>query len=735
MDKLIAVKKHFSILTKYLKTLKKFLSTLKKLKKDKGILNNKYFVIIIVSLVSIVLLLLSNVVLATVFKMLKSLSSKSLKPINVGFKDLFNFEFRYKAYYFIVFFIIAVTDIKIINTLRTSFKSINMGQKGTSEFTTLKELKQQYRAVPEKAETYEGRGGVVISHYEDKLFIDDSPVNNLIIGTTRSGKGETFVFPTIDVYSRAEKKPSLIANDPKNELATASYETLKNRGYEVRILNLLDPENGMSYNPLQLIIDAYKNKDYSTAQLLCNTLTFSMYHEPDAKDKYFNQSAQSLVNALILAITRDCIESNQEEKITLYTVANFLSEMGSKVDEKGNSELDNFFARRDSSDIAKMQYATVQFTRGLTRAGVLSTAMTKLQMFTFDSIAKMTSKNSCNLEDIGFGEKPIAIFMVTPDFDGSCHVITSIFVRQIYFALSKRASLSRDRKCEREVVFMLDEFGSMPPIENMSSIITVCLGRNMRFNLIIQSYEQLKTLYANASSTIIENCGNQIYILTINPDTAKKFSELIGYKTLVSYSRNGRGTSIDKSLTESVDRRALLDSNELMSLKEGESVVVRVTKRRDIKGNKIRAKPIYNTGETSLKFRYEYLQKEFDTDKSIADLDILSDHKNTELKKLIFNPITNESKDSNESKDKKKNKDKENSTKEKQVEESQAEEKQLTKQEKFLIGKITSRYEELEDIDIENSNQEEIYMILNEYKSCFSNEDKKALEKVLGRSF
>ena len=123
-----------------------------------------------------------------------------------------------------------------------------------------------------------------------------------------------FVFPTIDVYSRAAEKPSMIINDPKGELASASYDILKERGYDIQILNLLEPMKSMSYNPLQLIINAYKNKDYSTAQLLCNTLTFSLYNDPSAKDKFWLISAQSLVNALILAITKDCIESGSRRK-------------------------------------------------------------------------------------------------------------------------------------------------------------------------------------------------------------------------------------------------------------------------------------------------------------------------------------------------------------------------------------------------------------------------------------
>jgi type IV secretion system protein VirD4 len=224
----------------------------------------------------------------------------------------------------------------------------------------------------------------------------------------------------------------------------------------------------------------------------------------------------------------------------------------------------------------------------------------------------------------------------------------------------------------------------------------------MRFNLVIQAYAQLKKLYGDDESTIIGNCGNQIYILTIDLNTAERFSKLVGNKTLVNYSRNGKGTSLDKSLTESVDSRSLLDPNELMSLTEGESVVVRVIKRKDKQGNRIKPKPIYNTGKTALKFRYEYLQDEFDTSKSIEDLNIVSGHKYVDLRKLIF---------------------------------GLTEKKELTEQERLLVQEIISKYEDLQEIYIVSSDEKEIYQVLTEFKSYFSNEDKKGLEKILERSF
>ncbi|TES48808.1 hypothetical protein E2L07_18245 [Halalkalibacterium halodurans] len=548
------------------------------------------------------------------------------------------FEFQSDFYYFyIVFYLIASFGyVKFAYRLRKNFGSINQDQFGSRKWTTLRELKKQYRSVPEKTKEFSGGGGVPISRYKNRIFIDDSPVNNLVIGTTRSGKGETFVFPTIDIYSRAEKKASLIVNDPKGELAASSFETLKKRGYEVYILNLLNPDLSMSYNPLQLVIDAYKAGDVSRAQLLCNTISFSLYSDPSAKDKFWQESAMSLFNAVALAITADSIKRGKEEQINLYSVANFIADLGAKEDEEGQNELDKFFQRRSSTDPARMQYANSNFAKGNTRGSIFSATMAKLQVFALTENAKMTCMNNLDMEKVGFGEKPVAIFMVTPDYDKSNHALASVFVRQLYFVLARKASVSKGNKCEREVVFLLDEFGNMPPIEGMDTIITVCLGRNIRFNLIVQAYSQLDQVYGSASKTISGNCGNQIYILTNDLSTAEHFSKLIGKKTIDDLTRNGAFLSLNKTATETVKDKWLLDPNQLMELLEEESVVVRVIKRQDKKRNKVTPKPIYNTGKTSLKSRWRYLTDEFDTSGSILDLPIVGEHKDLDVERLVF---------------------------------------------------------------------------------------------------
>lgn len=625
------------------------------------------------------------------------------------FNILFNLlmpNLSYPLLYLLAYGIAILVVGKFIFNFKASFKDIKEGQKGTSRFTTMEEIDEQYKSVCE-TETieerdsggYEGKGGVPIARgYKDYIvvdgkkvrkevmYIDDSSSNNLIIGTTRSGKGELFVFPTIDLYSRAKEKASLVVNDPKAELYSASKEILEKRGYRVEVLNLINPLNSMSYNPLQLVIDAYEKGDYSTAQSLCKTLTHMLYYKPDTKDPFWQNSAMSLVNALILAVTEKCFKEDnllkerinnlaaekkkliensirtEEEKnlfdeieqgilelenertkvksrITLYTVANMLSELGSKTDIKGNNDLDKYFNSLDTDSVAKMQYATSNFSKGEARGSIFSVAMSELNIFTMDEIAKLTSKNSINLKEIGFkseDDRPVALFMTIPDFDKSNHVIASIFVRQLYYVLAKEATFNKPAKCDREVIFLLDEFGSMPAIEGMDSIITVCLGRNIKFNLVIQAISQLKKLYGDDYKTILGNCSNKFYIFTNEVETAEEFSKLLGDKTIVTYSRSGEILDTTKHQTESVDGRKLLTTDELMHLEEGEIAIVRGTKRRDLKGNKIRPFPIFNTAEHTLKYRYEYLGKFFDNSKNLINEEIQTLHKNVDLRDLIL---------------------------------------------------------------------------------------------------
>lgn len=614
--------------------------------------------------------------------------------------------------------------------VQTNYGQVGRGdEKGTGRFTTIEELKKQYRAIPEKNERFEGGGGVPISRIDDKILIDDSPVNNLVIGTTRSGKGEVYVVSSIDIYSRAEQQASLIVSDPKGELYAASKEQLESLNYNVQCLNLMNPFQSISYNLLQLVKNEFLVNNFATAQQYARSVAFMIYNDPLAKDKFWQNASTDLCTALILGL---CEHSKDEpEKINMYNIALMMIELATQtiVDEESGEEktaLDKFFEQFEASHPARMQYATIDFARGQTRAGVLSNTASKLGIFTLEGTAKLTAKNSFDMRKLGFNhwltakvqpltriqihfgsitetiksgadglftiyhknhlnvgdeitiqsneekasfkiveiaasgeisfeqtsneeteieitewmqdERPVAIFMIIPDYDQTFNIIASLFIKQVYTLLARIASNVKGNKCHREVVFLIDEFGNMPAIEGMANILTVCLGRNVRFNLIIQAYAQIESLYGNDWKTIDGNCNNTIYLLTSDIDTAERISKTLGPKTITVKSRSGKTLDFDKSKTVGIEARSLLDANELMRLKEAETVVIRTIKRQDLERNRIRQFPIYNHDETALKYRWEYLGDIYDTSKSINEIDIPCEHADLDLKsiKLTF---------------------------------------------------------------------------------------------------
>ncbi|WP_262369962.1 type IV secretory system conjugative DNA transfer family protein, partial [Serratia marcescens] len=127
-----------------------------------------------------------------------------------------------------------------------------------------------------------------------------------------------FAIPEIDIYSRSEEKPSMVVLDLKTEMTKTSYMALVERGYDVQILNIENPEMGFLYNPLSLITKAYKQGDIPQAELLCNSFAYSIYSSPDStagdqNAEFFVSNATNAVAAAILAHISDCLDEDKRQ--------------------------------------------------------------------------------------------------------------------------------------------------------------------------------------------------------------------------------------------------------------------------------------------------------------------------------------------------------------------------------------------------------------------------------------
>ena len=492
--------------------------------------------------------------------------------------------------------------------IHTSFKEMNVGQKGKSRFATFEEIKATYKEIPEKDLPFPGRGGLPVARYQDKLYIDDSINNNLIEAITRGGKGEILVIPTIDILSRAEEQSSLVIFDVKGELARANIPKLLERGYGIRLLDLIDPEHTMYWNLLQLVIDYYRT-DKSIAEESCRTVGVSLLEDKNAKDRFWVDAPIDLFTAVAIAHVEDCLKDNHPEKINMYSIYLFVVTLESIKDTKTKeTELDRFFVSRPITDRARLKYATIKFSEGKTRSSILSILASKLSIFGYENIAKMTSQNTIDLLEIGFGEKPVAVFLRVPQSKKPFYPLASIFVNQMYFRLTDYATTHNKGKCKRPVKVIGDEAFNFPPLLDAESMLAVCLGYGISFDLYAQSRQQIYKVYGKEAGEIIEdNCSTLVYLISPGKDTREMVSERLGKFTNQNVSRSGARLSLNKSVTETYEERPLLTADELLHMKEGDMVVIPLMKRRNLKGERIDAKPILAAEDTAMKYRYEYL--------------------------------------------------------------------------------------------------------------------------------
>ena len=584
---------------------------------------------------------------------------------------------RHLGFYLLIMLVIGILDIFFAYQLRTSLgeADINNGTKGTARYTTQLEVREQYKAVPLKGEKYPGKGGTIVQRQKDKLYIDDSKSNTLVIGTTRSGKGEMYVVPTIDVYSRAEKledRPSMIISDPKPELYKMCKAKLEERGYIVRFLNLADPYHSMGYNPLQLVINYYKTGDIAKAQMMAKTYSFSIFAaDNNSQEAIWKNTATDLYTALIIAVTTDCLEEDRElneqrrqswiekrrafmelsvmeqqmarekfqavkkeskdilseeriyyippeqlyfevypneKNVNSFSCLNFFRELCDRkaLDAAENEEerakladtaLDEYFNSRPPLDFAKSLYQEIKTAGDRTKGSVYINMQSALSVFALDSIARLTAENDVDIEAIGYGDRPIAIFIGLPSEDRSNHFLVTTFIAQLYqrlFQLTKSREGKEQGKLDRQVKFILDEFGSFPEIENFASFVTVCLGLGISFDIYVQALNQIESKYKDDAKTIKENFANQVYIMSIGEDTAKEFSEMLGNRTVIEVQRSGSRLGLNKTFTETATERPLMYHDELSTLREGECVVYRGIKRTDRLGRAVRSYPIIN---------------------------------------------------------------------------------------------------------------------------------------------
>ena len=123
------------------------------------------------------------------------------------------------------------------------------------KFSDMKKMntRKKYNYNPELPYVH---GGLPILTKRKMLWVDPTASHSLIIGTTNSGKTFSVIHILIDIARMSGE--SMVINDLKGELYKMHYDSLIADGYEVKVLNFVDPDSSDYWNPFGLVYKAYR---------------------------------------------------------------------------------------------------------------------------------------------------------------------------------------------------------------------------------------------------------------------------------------------------------------------------------------------------------------------------------------------------------------------------------------------------------------------------------------------
>ena len=403
-------------------------------------------------------------------------------------------------------------------------------------------------------------------------YVTQRNMNVLVIGGSGSGKTRYFCKPGL--YSA---NCSYLVTDPKGELLKAAGGLLLSLGYEVRVFNLIDPEQSDCYNPF-----VYVREEKDVLSLIDNLIKNTTPRNASSNDPFWEKAEVALDSALMLYLIHEAPQDEQNFETMLYMM-NFADVR--EEDEQYRSPLDMLFRALEEEQpahVAVKQYKVFKQAAGKTAKSILVTAAVRLAAFNFPQYAAMTSMDEMDFGSLG--ECKRAIFCVIPVNDSSMNYLVGMLYTQCFQELYRRADLKYNGRLPVPVRVIQDEWANVAQPESYPKILATCRSYNIGLNIIVQNVQQIKALYEKEHESIIGNCDTLLFLGGGNEPASLEFIvKLLGRETLATRTRGltkGRNGSSTTNYQQTgrdlmtVDEVRKLDTNKAILFIRGEDPVI-----------------------------------------------------------------------------------------------------------------------------------------------------------------
>ncbi|WMJ24478.1 type IV secretory system conjugative DNA transfer family protein [Paludicola sp. MB14-C6] len=345
-------------------------------------------------------------------------------------------------------------------------------------------------------------------------------LNVLVVGGSGAGKTRFYAKPNI-----MQANTSFVVLDPKGELLRDTGNLLKNKGYEIKVIDLINMDKSHCYNPF-----VYLHNDNDIQKLVTNLFKNTTPKGSQSQDPFWDQAATMLLLALVFYLHYEAPEDEQNFPMVMEMIR--AGEVREDNDEY-QSPLDELFNRledREPNHIALKYYRNYRSGSAKTLKSIQITLVSRLEKFNLDSLAGITQTDELDLWNIG--EKKTAIFGVIPDNDSSFNFIIGMLYTQLFQQLYYQADHIHGGRLPIHVHFVMDEFANVALPDEFDKLLSTMRSREISVSIIIQNLAQLKALFEKQWESIVGNCDEFLYLGGNEQSTHEYVSKLLGKETI-----------------------------------------------------------------------------------------------------------------------------------------------------------------------------------------------------------
>lgn len=393
-------------------------------------------------------------------------------------------------------------------------------EKGYSRWATDKEFQKGLEVVDIKQNKLPA-AGIALYSKKGKMWVDNGEDHYLVMGATGSGKTVIVAKPMIKLLAKHDE--SIILTDPKGELYESSAALLKEAGYNIITLNFREPQKGNAWNPMTLPYKLYKEGNQDKAIELLDDLALNiLYEEKSSGDPFWEKTAADYFTGLALGL----FEDGNENQVNINSV-NLMSSLGEeRFGGPNNNYIKEYFNAKDPSKAAYINASGTVFTADDTKQGIIATFKQKMKLFSERAnLSEMLSYSNFDMRDIG--RKKTAVFLIVQDEKKTLHPLATIFIKQCYETLIDVAQ-ENGGKLPFRTNFILDEFANMPPLKDVTTMVTAARSRLIRFTFIIQNFAQLTQVYGKENGDTIRGNCNLLYLISSEIAALEEISKMCG---------------------------------------------------------------------------------------------------------------------------------------------------------------------------------------------------------------